>query len=323
MISVIMPVYNVEEILLRKSIESILTQDRRNLELLLIDDGSTDDSGTICDEYAEKDARIKVYHTINKGVSAARNFGLDHATGNYIFFVDADDYVAPNCLSKMYAVLEETSADVVMCAAVHVEEDNMVDASVVVHSENRIKMNQKEAVEALCYMSQPYEGYEFGAVWGCLYKREVLHQKCFNEKMKIGEDFAFKFQVFQRIKSVVCLEEKLYYYLIRSSSAMRNGFDERKVESIFELENAIQTGLVRGIYQQCYVSRMINIAIVILFMIPIDKKNAEIRGSIKAIIKSYRKVVIHNEMTRQKVRLALIASYLSIDFSQRVFSILK
>ncbi len=323
MISVIMPVYNVEEILLRKSIESILTQDRRNLELLLIDDGSTDDSGTICDEYAEKDARIKVYHTINKGVSAARNFGLDHATGNYIFFVDADDYVAPNCLSKMYAVLEETSADAVMCAAVHVEEDNVVDASVFVHSENKIKMNQKEAVEALCYMFQPYEGYEFGAVWGSLYKREVLHQERFNEKMKIGEDFAYKFQVFQRIKSVVCLEEKLYYYFIRSSSAMRNGFDERKVDSIFELENAIQNGLVRDIYQQCYVSRMINIAIVILFMIPIDEKNAEIRGSIKTIIKSYRKVVIHNKKTRQKVRLALIASYLSIDFSQRVFSILK
>lgn len=323
MISVIMPVFNVEEILLRKSIESVLKQDRQNLELLLIDDGSTDSSGLVCDEYARKDARIKVYHTENKGVSAARNLGLDKAVGSFVFFVDADDFIAPNCLSKMYAVLEETCSDVVLCAAVHVEETNMINTGVAEHSENIIILNQRDAVESLCYMAKPYDGYEFGGVWGCLYKREVLEQERFNERMTIGEDFAFKFQVFQRINSVACLEEKLYYYIIRNSSAMRNGFDPRKISAVEELGKFIQSQKIKKEYVPDYKSRAVNIAIVILFMIPAEKEFFKYRDHIQCFIKENRCEVLRNKKTRKKVKLALMLSYLGFGFSQKLFAVAR
>ncbi|MBR3355601.1 MAG: glycosyltransferase [Oscillospiraceae bacterium] len=322
MITVIMPVYNVAEILLRKSIESVLRQDRANLELLLIDDGSTDKSGIICDEYAEKDKRIKVYHTENQGVSAARNLGLDNASGDYVFFVDADDYIAPNCLSKMYTALNESSSDVVLCAAIHVEE-NLAYTNAVKHSDNKIVLNQKEAVESLCYMSQPYEGYEIGAVWGTLYKREILFSARFNVNMVIGEDFEYKFRIFQNIQKVVCLEDKLYYYLIRSQSAMRNGFDPRKVRSVEELHKNMESTEINRVYYEDYRSRAINIAIVILFMIPLSVDCLAYRAFIENFIKEHRLAVIKNKKTRNKVKLALLTSYFGFDFSQRLFAAVK
>ena len=114
MISIIVPVYNVEPYL-RKCLDSILDQTYRDLEILIIDDGSTDGSGAICDEYAGKDDRIKVFHTENKGLSAARNLGLDNASGDWIGFVDSDDWIEPDMYEVLLRKAEETGADVVEC----------------------------------------------------------------------------------------------------------------------------------------------------------------------------------------------------------------
>ena len=105
MLSVIIPVYNVEKYL-RKCVDSILLQDFANMEVILVDDGSPDNSGAICDEYAEKDARVKVIHKENGGVSSARNTGLDVAQGKYIAFVDSDDYLLPNSFQPNVEYME-------------------------------------------------------------------------------------------------------------------------------------------------------------------------------------------------------------------------
>ena len=321
MITVIMPVYNVEEILLRKSIESVLYQEESAFELILVDDGSNDGkSGEICDEYAAIDQRIKVYHTENKGVSAARNLGLEKAKGEYIFFVDSDDYLDQSCLAKLLKAITEASADAAMCASIHVSEGDMVYAGRNTYSNEKLLMNQEEAVEALCYMKQPYADYEFGAVWGCLYKKESLLSARFNENMRIGEDFEFKFRVFQNIKNLICLEDKLYYYLIRTKSAMRSGFDLGKIKSVEELEKFIKSHNIRKEYIQDYKSRAVNIAIVILFMIPVEKEFSEYRNYIQSFIKANRYEVLRNKKTRKKVKLALITSYLGFNFSQKLFS---
>ncbi len=114
MISVIVPVYNVE-LYLRKCIDSILAQTYRDLEILVVDDGSTDGSGAICDEYAGKDDRIKVFHTENRGLSAARNLGLDNTTGDWIGFIDSDDWIEPDMYEVLLRKAEETRADIIEC----------------------------------------------------------------------------------------------------------------------------------------------------------------------------------------------------------------
>lgn len=114
LLSVIVPIYNMEK-LMRKCLDSILAQTFHNYECLLIDDGSTDGSPAICDEYAAKDARFKAYHKPNGGLSDARNFGLAHAIGEYTIFFDPDDWVDNECLKEMYAKAVETNADMIMC----------------------------------------------------------------------------------------------------------------------------------------------------------------------------------------------------------------
>lgn len=113
-ISVIIPVYNAEKYL-RRCIDSVLSQTFTDFELLLIDDGSKDKSGAICDEYAAKDSRVRVFHKENGGVSSARNMGLDNACGNYIAFVDADDWIDGNMYYEMFAAINESKSDIVCC----------------------------------------------------------------------------------------------------------------------------------------------------------------------------------------------------------------
>lgn len=107
LVTVIIPVYKVEEYYLRNSIESILVQTYKELEIILVDDGSPDNCGAVCDEYAIRDERIKVYHLPNGGVSVARNYGLNHCHGDYIMFVDSDDYIANDYIQHLYELLKK------------------------------------------------------------------------------------------------------------------------------------------------------------------------------------------------------------------------
>lgn len=115
LISIIMPVYNVEQYL-NYCMESILAQDYKNLEIILIDDGSTDSSGDMCDEYAKNDSRIKVIHKKNGGLSSARNIGIEVMTGKYMTFVDPDDYIRIDYVSRMYKYILEDETDLVVCS---------------------------------------------------------------------------------------------------------------------------------------------------------------------------------------------------------------
>ena len=125
MISIIVPVYNVESYL-RKCLDSILAQTYRDLEILVVDDGSTDGSGAICDEYAGKDDRIKVFHTENKGLSCARNLGLDSANGDWIGFVDSDDWIELDMYEVLLRKAEKTGADVVECGVYEEHSDETI-----------------------------------------------------------------------------------------------------------------------------------------------------------------------------------------------------
>lgn len=203
MISVIVPVYNVEPYL-RKCLDSILAQTYQDLEILIIDDGSTDGSGKICDEY-KQDERVRVFHTENHGLSAARNLGLDNATGDWIGFVDSDDWIEPDMYEVLLRKAEETGADVVECG-------------VYLESQNKVTI-ERHIQEVL--VEDPLQGLIRGEilnrVWDKIWKRELFSSIKFPEG-RINEDIATTYKVLENAYLVLVIDNTEYHYCQRCGS---------------------------------------------------------------------------------------------------------
>lgn len=209
-ISVIVPVYNAEKYLPR-CIDSILVQTFTDIEVLLIDDGSKDTSGRICDEYAIKDNRIKVFHKENGGASNARNIGLDNCTGRWISFVDADDYLLPETFREgMFDELHKKHYDVIEFPY---ERGQLGRATYKVGSYRNRKID-------VFYVNQFHN-----ELWGRLFSRESIGRHRFDSHVIIGEDVLFLIEVLSSCKSLYCYDKGGYYYNITSNSLMR-GSDE-------------------------------------------------------------------------------------------------
>ena len=202
-ISVIVPVYQVEAYL-PQCIDSILAQTFRDFELILVDDGSQDRSGAICDEYAGKDNRICVVHTQNRGAAAARNTGLQRASGNYIAFVDGDDRLAENVLGRMYAAILDPPCDLVVCNFLHVfsEEKNNFSPPL-----QNIAISGREV---LAHQKNQKNYGLWTVVWNKLYKRTVLETLRFPEG-KYFEDEFFSDQLYLRCASIRVIPDVLYF----------------------------------------------------------------------------------------------------------------
>jgi glycosyltransferase involved in cell wall biosynthesis len=204
MISVIIPVYNVEPYL-RKCLDSVLNQTYRDLEILIIDDGSTDGSGKICDEY-KVDERVKVFHTENRGLSAARNLGLDNATGDWIGFVDSDDWIEPDMNEVLIKRAEETGADVVECGFF------------IEYPNRRAEVNrQNQIMSGLEAVSNLLENKLYNAAWNKLWRRDCYKDIRFPEG-RVYEDIATTYRVFYCAKRVCSIDIVLYHYVHRKAS---------------------------------------------------------------------------------------------------------
>ncbi|MCD7828059.1 MAG: glycosyltransferase [Clostridiales bacterium] len=227
-ISIIVPIYNVEKYL-RKCIESILSQTFKDFELILIDDGSSDNSGKICDEYAKQDSRIIVIHQCNKGVSTARNKGLTSAKGDYIAFIDPDDYVAENYLEYLYNSLQEYSdADYAVCSYAKVDENgNFID---------EISISFKTQCVAIIDDIDIYNLFSTKLIWTSLYKKSslIINDKLlmFNEAIAHTEDVLFSHTVYVNSKKYVRLGNVLYFYLYRNDSVSHSGFNKNKISEL-------------------------------------------------------------------------------------------
>ena len=207
LISVIMPVYNVETYL-SQSIESVLNQDHRNLELILIDDGSTDTSGAICDAYAAKDSRVRVIHQKNGGAAAAKNAGLRLASGTYLCFVDSDDYLEPNVYGYMLKKLQEQDADALQCSFQDVYTDR-VEPQVL----TPCVLNERE------YLVRFTKDWSCPLLWNKLYKRSLFEGIFFEEGHKIDDEY-FTYQGFLEPCRVALDDKIIYNYRKRASSVM-------------------------------------------------------------------------------------------------------
>ncbi len=234
LISIIVPVYQVEKYL-EKCINSIINQTYKNLEIILVDDGSTDNSPAICDCFQRKDTRIKVIHQENGGLSHARNVGLEIATGDFIGFVDSDDWVETNMYEVLMSALQETGADIAVC-------DRFIDFEDSPSKSIDIKYSEVKIHTGIETLKNILKGGKINdTVWNKLYKLTVLINIFFLEE-KIHEDILWTSQVIGQARFVVYIDYPLYHYLQRNESLSRNNnlFVKRGLDKIEILKKQLE-----------------------------------------------------------------------------------
>lgn len=223
LISVIVPIYNVEKYL-ERCVESIINQTYKNLEIILVDDGSPDNCPQMCDDYAKKDSRIKVVHKKNGGLSDARNAGMKVATGEYVSFIDSDDYISLDFYETLLQTMIDNDSDIVECSVVKFYEDNNFDE----YSDD-LKVTNYDTLYALDGLinENPFKQH----VWNKLYKSNIALDIPYAVG-KLNEDEFWTYQVFGKAKKVTRINKTMYYYFQRGSSIMGNGYNIKRLDAL-------------------------------------------------------------------------------------------
>lgn len=244
MISIIIPIYNGQKYI-SKCLESIQKQTYSDLEIILINDGSLDNSGKICDEYATKDSRIKVIHKKNEGASIARNKGIEEAKGEYIGFVDCDDYIENTMYENLLDSIIKNKADMSICNYNNNDKFNL----------EKEVLTRQELLDFILDKNM-FRGY----VWNKLYKAEILKEFKFNKSISLCEDLLFNCEYAIKCDKISIVNKKLYNYIKRQESAV-NTFLERhfsvieayqQMESIYKKYSEINLVKLQSAYlKQC------------------------------------------------------------------------
>lgn len=229
LVSVIVPIYNVE-LYLRRCVNSLLNQSYKNIEIILVDDGSTDNCAKICDEYSAKDERIAVYHKRNGGLSDARNFGIERCKGDYITFVDSDDYVAENYIELLLENIQAQDADISICGSQYVFDES--------HIQEEVKESQLYVYTAYEAIIESLNNRIKQRAWGKLYKRYLFDSIRFPIR-KLYEDLAVVYDLLLLSHKVVFSDAPAYYYLIRSGSIMQSSFNMKQAIEIDIIDEAM------------------------------------------------------------------------------------
>ena len=233
LISVIVPVYRVEEYL-ERCVKSILSQTYKNLEVILVDDGSPDQCPAICDACAEKDARVKVIHQENKGLSGARNAGIDAASGEYLAFVDSDDYVSPHFIEELYQLLQDTGCAIGQCRFSYVKGDGLVDegdsAFCIYRGESLMEQLYGPEEKATCFV----------VAWNKLYRAELFKETGIRyPEGRIHEDEATTYRLFHEAKKLAFLERALYGYYTENGGSITSVFSAKRLQWLTAHEERI------------------------------------------------------------------------------------
>lgn len=227
-ISIIIPIYNVEQYL-SQCLDSVIHQTYKNLEIILINDGSTDNSGKICNEYAKMDNRIRVFHKKNEGVSSARNMGLNNCTGDFIGFVDPDDFIEYNMYEILYNEQQRTNADIIWCNySLYYSLNKQILGEINSNiSYNLLNINEKNDFYSDLFYKYKMKAY----LWNKLYKKEIFSYIKFPYKKNFEDLFIFVYLMSQANK-ISFINKNLYYYRQRDSSICH----KNDIHSIFNLD---------------------------------------------------------------------------------------
>ncbi len=224
-VTVIVPVYNAERFLSR-CIQSIINQTYKSIELILVDDGSTDGSSSVCNEYAQLDARVKVIEQRNSGPAAARNAGLHHATGDFVFFLDADDFVDPNAIAVLVSAYDRHKPDLVMGNFCKLEPSGAIlpqpfplGSSTAQPSSDAILLSPEDAFDYVRHFLKHPSNHLVSYCWGRLYKLSIIsqHGLSFHEDMRLFEDFVFNTDYLRHTDLIAFVDQPLYTYVMHAT----------------------------------------------------------------------------------------------------------
>lgn len=277
LISVIVPVYNVEKYL-RRSVNSIRNQTYTNLEIILIDDGSTDQSGVICEQFKELDKRIKVIHQRNGGLSAARNTGIQNATGDYLGFVDSDDYIESDMYELMIEKLLSTKASLVICDCEKIDgiEGNKIEEGLLPLQEEVI--TGEKCLQRLNAVNNP-NYWKYVTAWNKLYHKTVFENLLYPVGKK-NEDEYIAHYILERCNVVAILPQKLYKYVQREGSIMNLEKQQVSYDRFYSLIDRYY------FFQKRQDKEMMQSVLLVLYLIL--KEYLEKKGNKAKLIKEYR-----------------------------------
>lgn len=318
LISVIVPVYNVENYLSR-CVDSIINQTYSNLEIILVDDGSTDSSGIICDEYKKKDKRIIVIHQENGGLSQARNSGMKVMKGKYVTFVDSDDYISPDYIKYLFNLIVRYKADISICLYRNFYEDGTLERK---KKNKRISIglfSGQEAAVDLCYQK-----HIPNSACGKLYNSELFHNIVYPVG-KLYEDLGTTYKLFLLSNKVVFSPIEKYYYFQRQDSIMHFKFSKKNMDRVYLSEKLYED--VKNISDElrlAAISRMFVSNVQVLREFPFG--NVQYQGEeqyIKKNIKIYRKKVLFDKRAKGINRLIALSTYFDLEGVQRLGKLYK
>ncbi len=313
-ITIVVPVYNVEKYL-RECIDSIINQTYKNLEIILVNDGSSDNSPAICDKYAKIDKRIRVIHRENKGVSVARNTGIEASSGYYITFVDSDDTIETDMLSLLHESITKNSADIAICEYIRFQGAN---DTLSVSSGNEVTI--LPANEAICNMLYQKE-IPNGPV-AKLYKKELLDDTGFPKNIAIGEDLLFNFNVFIKTRKVAVNSAKKYHYRVHEASAIHSAFSLKRLDGLVVAKHIdivckkSYPGIVNASSNRLFMEA-------VFILLAMDEKKSKYvleYKECKTIVKKYCKIVALDRESVKKIRLYAAVSLVSIGLLLNLFA---
>lgn len=316
LISVIVPVYKVESYL-HRCVDSIIYQTYRNLEIILVDDGSPDNCGKICDEYAKKDSRIKVIHKKNGGLSDARNVAIDIAQGRYITFVDSDDSINENYIKILYENLIINNADISCASFVKVYDGERIDKVLSIQNMTKVYSSGK-AIENILYQHQLTN-----SAWGKLYDKRLFESLRF----KVGilyEDLDLFYKLYEKADRIVQTNAVLYYYLQRTTSILGE-FNIRRiyvlniVDEILAYMTKYHPTLVKAAKDR-KLSANFNI---LLLLLKNNIDNSQLVHQCWKNICELRMESLFNKKVRIKNRAGALFSLLGLNFFRFIISIIK
>lgn len=310
LISVIIPVYNVVEYL-SGCIDSVVNQTYKNLEIILVDDGSTDGSAQMCEEWALKDNRITVIHKTNGGLSDARNAGIAAATGEYIEFIDSDDTVSKKITEHLLSIVEENNTEIGICDPVHC----YPDTSYQYQEAHSVKVLTVE--DALCEMM--YQKSFLVSAWGKLFKRFLFNDVKFPVGM-LFEDSAIMYRLFEKVNLVVYSDAKFYGYLHRDNSITTKKFTRRDCDILQICQEQVK-------FAKNYSSKVYNAALAYqiagAFRVYLNAPSgSEFKSDLQVCENLIRKngiKVLFNKNTRKKTKGALALFYISPKLLRMVY----
>jgi len=312
LISVIVPVYNVEKYI-NKCVDSIISQTYNNLEIYLVNDGSPDLCGDICDNYSKSDNRIKVIHKGNGGLSDARNVALDLIHGVYVIFIDSDDFVATDYIETLYELIKTYNAQIAVSLFYDFKEEEEV-----IIQQFKGKIECHSAIKALQIMN--YQKQFDNTAWGKLYKTSLFSGIRYPKGL-IYEDLPTTYKLFLNAEKIVSIDYKSYYYLIRDTSIEGSEFSEYKLNCMLKVVELLENDSTNfREAKRSFDCRIISFLFHILMRLP--KTNT---GRIIVIhkIKKYRFNVLLDPNARFKTRIACLLTYFDIDFMNVFFSIIN